>query len=147
MIVLSELLFILFVFCFSACIQNELIILDMCYGYQFGICLYDLSVRIWNCVIFCVFIWFQLGVVVYDIAYPEDRDATNVTITVDRNPSPPVFIPPQYLRTINESYPIGLSLVQLTATDPDNVSKEVFSDNSLYHSGNSEFYTMTSCTL
>ena len=71
---------------------------------------------------FVFFILFQLGVVVYDIAYPEDRDATNVTITVDRNPSPPVFNPQQYSRTINESYPIGLSLVQLIASDPDNVS-------------------------
>jgi hypothetical protein len=102
-------------------------------GYQFASMIFQLEfgtvLTVWY---FVFFIWFQLGVVVYDIAYPEDRDATNITITVDRNPSPPVFNPQQYLRTINESYPIGLSLVQLSASDPDNVSKVVLSySNSL----------------
>lgn len=54
--------------------------------------------------------------------YPEDQDKTNLTITVNRNPAPPAFAPTSYTRVINESYPVGVSLVQLTATDTDNVS-------------------------
>lgn len=65
---------------------------------------------------------FQLGLIVYDMEYPEDQDKTNLTITVNRNPAPPAFAPTSYTRVINESYPVGVSLVQLTATDADSVS-------------------------
>lgn len=60
--------------------------------------------------------------VVYDVEYPEDMGKTNITINVDRNPGVPSFNPSVYTKTINESYPLGISLLQLVASDPDNVS-------------------------
>lgn len=44
-----------------------------------------------------------------------------VTIQVTRNPSTPVFELTSYQKTINEYYPIGQMVLNITATDPDNV--------------------------
>jgi hypothetical protein len=62
---------------------------------------------------------------VYDTAYPSQIAYTNITISVNRNPNPPVFANQAYERTITEDYQLGLSLVQLETSDADGVSKVV----------------------
>lgn len=68
---------------------------------------------------FCLF---QLQLVAYDIAYPQDRAFTNLTVNVNRNPARPRFIQTSYSRRISEDYALGVSLVQINATDDDSVS-------------------------
>lgn len=61
--------------------------------------------------------------VAYDTAYPSQVASTNITISVNRNPRAPEFVAQNYERTITEDYTLGLSLVQITATDADGVCK------------------------
>ncbi|KAL5018733.1 hypothetical protein ScPMuIL_004455 [Solemya velum] len=60
-----------------------------------------------------------LGVTAYDTGYPSQIARENVTITVNRNPSAPVFNPTVYSQNVLESEAIGTSLIQLLATDAD----------------------------
>ncbi|KAL5018742.1 hypothetical protein ScPMuIL_004464 [Solemya velum] len=62
---------------------------------------------------------YTVGLFAYDSAWPNDRAHTNLTISINRNPNAPSFIEASYLRTVNESYPLGVSLVQIEATDLD----------------------------
>jgi len=53
--------------------------------------------------------------------YPNDVTKTNLTVSVNLNPNPPVFDPSKYSKTITEDYKLGISLEQLTASDDENV--------------------------
>lgn len=63
-----------------------------------------------------------MGLVAYDSDRPDDTAHTNLTVNVNRNPNAPNFIDSNYQRTVNESYPISVSLVQIEASDNDGVS-------------------------
>ncbi|KAH3873299.1 hypothetical protein DPMN_036531 [Dreissena polymorpha] len=71
-------------------------------------------------------VFFQLGLLAYDTAYPTQIAYTNLTVIVNRNPNAPVFNPQTYQRTISEDYVLGLDLVQLTVSDADGVSRMGF---------------------
>ncbi|WAQ95445.1 FAT4-like protein [Mya arenaria] len=62
---------------------------------------------------------FQFVVTAYDSLSPRLVATATVTITVSRNPSTPIFALPSYTESINEYYPIGNQLFNITATDPD----------------------------
>ncbi|KAL5018741.1 hypothetical protein ScPMuIL_004463 [Solemya velum] len=55
----------------------------------------------------------------YDTVYPDDRATATVTVSVNRNPGSPVFDPAFYAKIIPESFPLGNSVVDVNATDPD----------------------------
>jgi hypothetical protein len=59
----------------------------------------------------------------YDTFYPFNKGFSNVRINVIRNPSAPRFSLPSYEVTINENFPLGNVAVDVTASDPDNVSR------------------------
>ena len=59
----------------------------------------------------------------YDSLTPNQRATADVTITVLRNVNSPLFQPDNYQQTIPEDLTVGASILQVTATDADNVSK------------------------
>ncbi|KAJ8319080.1 hypothetical protein KUTeg_004171 [Tegillarca granosa] len=65
---------------------------------------------------------YTLQLVAYDIAYPDDRAVTNLTVNVNRNPARPRFLQTSYTVRIGEDYALGVSLVQINATDDDSHS-------------------------
>ena len=59
----------------------------------------------------------------YDTAYPDAKDYSEVIITVIRDESGPIFRPSAtYQITIPDTTPIGSSIIAVDAIDPDNVS-------------------------
>ncbi|XP_062579030.1 protocadherin Fat 3-like [Saccostrea cucullata] len=62
---------------------------------------------------------YVLQVQAYDVAYPNDRATTNVTITITRNENAPQFDRVQYSANISESTAINVVVLQLNATDRD----------------------------
>ncbi len=66
---------------------------------------------------------FQLQIVVYDSQVPDVRDTETVTITILRNPNEPHFAQNPYSRTILETHELGLSVVDIDATDIDGVNR------------------------
>lgn len=61
----------------------------------------------------------QLQVQAYDVAYPLDRDVTNVTITIRRNENAPQFDQFQYSANISENTARNVVVLRLNATDRD----------------------------
>ncbi|WAQ96421.1 FAT4-like protein [Mya arenaria] len=70
----------------------------------------------------------QLELLAYDSAMPSQVAYTNITISVTRNPTAPVFTTQDYERTITENFVLGYSLVQIFAEDDDNASDFVRCD-------------------
>lgn len=66
----------------------------------------------------------QLRLTAHDTRYPNNRATATVTVQVTRNVNSPVFFPPSYSRTILDTVPLGYQVVQVNATDGDNVSME-----------------------
>ena len=66
-----------------------------------------------------IVIYFQIGVIAFDSAYPTNHASSNVTLSVNRNPNSPVFRPSSYSERIPESFSLGTSLLQVQATDDD----------------------------
>ena len=68
---------------------------------------------------------FQLRISAYDSRDPSKFTLTDVTINVGRNLNPPVFGRNPYSTRITELYPMGIPVLNITATDPDdnNVKK------------------------
>nr|XP_034314273.1 protocadherin-like wing polarity protein stan [Crassostrea gigas] len=60
-----------------------------------------------------------LQVQAYDVAYPLDRDVTNVTITIRRNENAPQFDQFQYSANISENTARNVVVLRLNATDRD----------------------------
>jgi len=58
----------------------------------------------------------------FDTAYPTRKVYTDVEVTVTRNPYGPEFDQQSYDKSIAEIFPIGGSVLQVTATDQDQVS-------------------------
>ena len=65
---------------------------------------------------------FQLGLAAYDSNYPDDKAYANATISVNRNPNAPGFTTSAYSITVNESFPLAVSLLQIAGQDDDQVS-------------------------
>lgn len=79
----------------------------------------------------CHCIVLQLRLIVYDSAYPNARDTSDVVISVFRDESGPIFQPSAtYQITIPETTPIGNEVLDVDAIDPDGVSFIKFSVNS-----------------
>ena len=64
----------------------------------------------------------QLGVRAFDDARPNQVASANVTITVNRNPSVPVFANLRQVINIPETQPLGETIASVLATDADGVS-------------------------
>ncbi|XP_041363172.1 uncharacterized protein LOC121378881 isoform X2 [Gigantopelta aegis] len=62
---------------------------------------------------------FTLGLIAYDSARPMRSASTNITITINRNPSPPEFLTINYKEKIPETFSLGVTIVMLNATDAD----------------------------
>ncbi|XP_060080745.1 protocadherin Fat 4-like, partial [Ylistrum balloti] len=62
---------------------------------------------------------YTLGLIAYDSLYPADTASTNITISINRNPNGPSFTRSSYIREISEEYAVGISLIQLEASDAD----------------------------
>ncbi|XP_067670938.1 protocadherin Fat 4-like [Haliotis asinina] len=60
-----------------------------------------------------------LGLSTFDSARPNRRDFTNLTITINQNPNAPAFARFQYYMTISETYDLGMSIIQIEASDSD----------------------------
>lgn len=58
----------------------------------------------------------------WDSANPDRRVSSELTITINRNPSGPVFKEQVYERTISQNYPVGDLVVDVEAVDNDGVS-------------------------
>lgn len=63
----------------------------------------------------------QVRVSAYDSAYPDQQSNATLPVTVLRSIHAPVFDTSQYQLTVAENTPLGTSIIQLTATDSDNV--------------------------
>ena len=63
----------------------------------------------------------QLQVIAYNSAFPELKDTTHLTIAVGRNLNVPVFAQPRYTTTVDEHFPLGKPIVNISATDRDEV--------------------------
>lgn len=63
----------------------------------------------------------QLRVTVYDTGNPEKSATAAVRIPVTRNVNAPKFSKTTYQATINENLEVGISILQVTATDDDRV--------------------------
>ena len=57
----------------------------------------------------------------YDTAYPEQTSTATVPISVTRNDAAPIFSQAEYSTEIAETQRLGSSVLQLTATDNDQV--------------------------
>lgn len=67
----------------------------------------------------------QLRLTAHDTRYPNNRATATVTISVTRNLNSPRFIG-IYSETILDSVPLGYQVLQVNATDDDNVSIGLF---------------------
>lgn len=63
----------------------------------------------------------KLHLYAYDTQFENRRGYTNLTITIKRNPNAPQFKADVYEKTIQATLPIGEEIVQIEATDGDNV--------------------------
>ncbi len=61
-------------------------------------------------------------VIAYDTSYPDQVSTVTVPIQVTRNERAPIFSQPEYRTSIAENHRLGSSVLQLIATDDDNVS-------------------------
>ena len=59
----------------------------------------------------------------YDNIYPMNRATAVVTVSVERNPSPPRFPEAPYDVTIGERMDLGASVMQVQAEDDDGVRR------------------------
>ena len=59
----------------------------------------------------------------YDVSYPEQTSTATVPIDVSRNDAAPIFSKAEYENEIAESHRLGSSVLQLDATDDDNVCR------------------------
>ena len=67
--------------------------------------------------------YLQLRLIVYDSAYPNAQDTSDVVITVLRDEQGPIFQPSAtYQITIPETTPIGNEILEVNAIDADGVS-------------------------
>lgn len=67
----------------------------------------------------------QLEILVYDTAYPDAKDYSEVVISVIRDESGPIFRPSAtYQITIPETTAIGNNFIDVEAIDPDNVRNQ-----------------------
>lgn len=65
----------------------------------------------------------QLRVVIYDSMYPRLKATGDVVINVARNPFAPQFSPnADYRATVQENVTLGYQVLDIDATDSDNVS-------------------------
>lgn len=64
---------------------------------------------------------YRMEVAATDRGIPAKSGYVTVYVNVTRNPEDPIFSPSQYNVTINESVPIGTSVITVTATDPQGV--------------------------
>lgn len=63
----------------------------------------------------------QLVVEAFDSAYPQDVTSATVTVNVLRNQGRPSLIGSPYITTVNETIPVGTSVLTVQASDPDGV--------------------------
>lgn len=63
----------------------------------------------------------QVTMVAFDTVYPNNRATATATISVNRNPNGPTFNPQVYKRQIDEDTSLGALIVDVNATDLDNV--------------------------
>lgn len=62
----------------------------------------------------------------YDDQTPYQRATADVVISVSRNVNGPLFQPDNYFRTITEETDVGIMVVDVNATDADNVSLSIY---------------------
>ncbi|XP_070182145.1 protocadherin Fat 1-like [Littorina saxatilis] len=62
---------------------------------------------------------YELAVTVHDSAVPDKRTTSTLTISVDRNPNPPVFTLNEYTKNITINTNVGDVVATITATDVD----------------------------
>ncbi len=65
--------------------------------------------------------FYSLRVQVYDSANPNQKAQTVINIQVRRNINSPVFSKSNYEAAVVETYPIGASVVSVSASDADEV--------------------------
>ncbi|XP_052689553.1 protocadherin Fat 4-like [Crassostrea angulata] len=83
---------------------------------------------------------YTLGLAAYDSDYPNDKAYANVTLTVNRNPNAPDFTNPSYSITVTESYPLAVSLLQVSGQDADQHVVEYILESSNPIDGTQFFY-------
>ncbi|KAK3089813.1 hypothetical protein FSP39_006721 [Pinctada imbricata] len=62
---------------------------------------------------------YTLRVVAYDSVYPNNRDTSDVLISINRNENPPIFTLPSYTQTIPDTFSLGQMILDVSATDSD----------------------------
>ena len=62
---------------------------------------------------------FQLVVIVYDSANPQQKARAQLVLAVRRNENTPVFTQSLYEKEISENFPLGEEIVKVAATDGD----------------------------
>lgn len=72
-----------------------------------------------------IFPTFQLRVIARDKGVPSKQDGVTVTVIVERNPNQPEFIQRSYEADVNESIPVGSSVIQVAAQDIDGVNLRI----------------------
>ncbi|XP_041364043.1 protocadherin Fat 4-like [Gigantopelta aegis] len=74
---------------------------------------------------------YTLQVIAYNSAFPAQKDTVHLSISVGRNLNVPVFSKPRYSTTVDEKYPLGRPLINITAmdNDEDEVEYAIIRDN------------------
>ena len=70
----------------------------------------------------CKYKYLQLRVILYDSEKPDNKVETTVTVPVLRNVNTPKFGKDLYENTIYENAEVGMSILQMSATDDDKVT-------------------------
>lgn len=72
----------------------------------------------------CTYVWsyFQLHVLAIDKGFPSKQNEVTVTVIIKRNTQPLSFIRNSYKAIVNESIPVGSSVIQMAAQDMDGVN-------------------------
>ena len=65
---------------------------------------------------------YTLKVISYDSVYPQNRASATVSVSVIRNANEPKFEKSSYTKTISEDFELGVSVIDVKATDADGVS-------------------------
>ncbi len=64
---------------------------------------------------------FQIRVLVYDTEYRDQTSTAVVPVVVTRNANAPIFERPEYRQSLAENHRLGSSVLQLKASDQDQV--------------------------
>ncbi len=68
----------------------------------------------------------------YDTEYPDQTSTAIVPVIVTRNANAPIFERPEYRQSLAENHRLGSSVLQLRASDQDQVQRNLFETRGVF---------------